>query len=181
MVRIGDPSPRPDEVSYLVPTSFDLKQEVREWEGTTPVVKAISTPLTTGATKIEAVVLDELYLHRGEVTVSRHQLEPFLIKFNKEHAEAMASMSRLKHHGIIINVQPWCRLQAALGVALFFRVCLYLEGVPIHVWNLELINRIMGMMCSLECIDTNLLHHDDTRTIDLWAWMVNPSKIPKYL
>jgi len=44
-----------------------------------------------------------------------------------------------------------------------------------------LIERIVGINSSLECIDTNLLHPDDTRTIDLWAWTANPSKIPKRL
>ena len=72
MARIGDPSTRPDEATYLVPTSLDLEQEVQEWEGTTFVVMAISALPTTGPKEIEAVVLDELCLRRGDVTVSRH-------------------------------------------------------------------------------------------------------------
>ena len=48
MARIGDPSTRPDEATYLVPTSLNLEQEVQEWEGTTHVVMAISAPPTTG-------------------------------------------------------------------------------------------------------------------------------------
>ena len=119
MARIGDPSNRPDEATYLVPTSLDLEQEVQEWEGTALVVMAISALPTTGPKDIEDIVLDELCLRRGDVTVSRHQPEPFLIKFNKkEHAEEAASMARLKHHGIIINVRPWRSLHAALGAAL---------------------------------------------------------------
>ncbi|CAN6349515.1 unnamed protein product [Urochloa humidicola] len=180
MARIGDPSTRPEEDCYLVPTSFDLEQEVKEWEGTALVVKAMSAPASTGIREIEAVVLDELCLQRGDVRVSRHQPEPFLIKFNnKHHAEEAANMSCLRHHGIVINVRPWRSLAAALGAALFFRVRLCLEGVPVHAWNPDLVERIVGMNCSLECIETNLLHPDDTRTIDLWAWTANPSKIPK--
>ena len=72
MARIGDPSTRQDEATYLVPTSLDLEQEVQEWEGTALVVMAISAPPTTGPKEIEAVVLDELCLRRGDVTVSRH-------------------------------------------------------------------------------------------------------------
>ncbi|CAO2034925.1 unnamed protein product [Urochloa humidicola] len=182
MARIGDPCTRPDEDSFLVPTSFDLEQEVKEWEGTALVVKEMSAPASTSAREIEAVVLDELCLRKGDVTVFRHQPEPFLIKFNrKEHAEEAASMSCLKHHGIVINVRPWRSLSVALGAALFFRVRLCLEGVPIHAWNVDLIERMVGRTCSLECIDTNLLQPDDTRTIDLWAWTASPSHIPKRL
>ncbi|CAN6356756.1 unnamed protein product [Urochloa humidicola] len=136
MSKIGDPATRPDEASFLVPTSFDLEQELKEWEGTALVVTAMSAPPTTGAREILAVVLDEMQLQQGEVTVSRHQPEPFLIKFNnKKLAEKATKMSCLKHHGIIINVRPWRSLAAALGAALFFRVRLCLEGVPIHAWK----------------------------------------------
>lgn len=144
------------------------------------MVKAMSAPVSTGIREIEAVVLDELRLHRGEVTVSRHQPKPFLIKFsNPRHAEEAFKRSCLRHHGIVINVRPWRSLDAELAASLLFRVRLCLEGIPAHVWTPEIVERLIGRTCSLECMDTNFLHTDDTRTIDLWAWTANPSKIPK--
>ncbi|KAG2641740.1 hypothetical protein PVAP13_2KG232958 [Panicum virgatum] len=64
---------------------------------------------------------------------------------------------------------------------MFFRVRLCLEGIPVHAWNPEIVERLIGRSYALECIDTDLLHPDDTRTIDVWAWTPNPSKIPKCL
>ncbi|XP_025827103.1 uncharacterized protein LOC112902307 [Panicum hallii] len=119
-------------------------------------------------------------LHRGEVVVSRHQPQPFLLKFaNRRLTEEAAAMRYIKHHGVVLNVRPWRSLEAALGAAMFFRVRLCLEGIPVHAWNPEIVERLIGRSCALECIDTNLLHPDDTRTIDVWAWTPNPSRIPK--
>lgn len=50
-----------------------------------------------------------------------------------------------------------------------------------HAWMPKIVERLIGRTCVLECIDTNLLHPDDTITIDLWAWTSNPCKIPKKL
>nr|TKW40580.1 LOW QUALITY PROTEIN: hypothetical protein SEVIR_1G254800v2 [Setaria viridis] len=44
---------------------------------------------------------------------------------------------------------------------------------------LELVERIVGCTSSLQCVDTDLLHLIDTRGIELWAWMADPSRILK--
>lgn len=135
-----------------------------------------------GGARGEAVVLDEMRLHRGEVVVSRHQPQPFLLKFtNRRLTDEAAAMRYIKHHGVVLNVRPWWSLEAALGAAMFFRVRLCLEGIPVHAWNPEIVEWLIGRSCALECIDTNLLHPEDTGTIDVWAWTPNPSRIPKCL
>ncbi|CAN6170278.1 unnamed protein product [Urochloa humidicola] len=182
MSRLGDPCTRPNEEFFFVPFSFDLEKEAQEWEGTALVVMAMSAPPSTGVREVEAVVLDEMRLHKGDVVVSRHQPQPFLLKFaSRRLAEEAAGMRCIKHHGVILNVRPWRSLEAAFGAAMFFRVRLCLEGIPVHAWNPEIVERLIGRTCALDCIDTNLLHPDDTRTIDVWAWTPNPSRIPKRL
>jgi hypothetical protein len=68
MAKLGYPSTRPDEDTFFVPTSFDLEQEVLEWESSAMVVAAMRAPATMGVREIEAVVLDEMCLHRGDRT-----------------------------------------------------------------------------------------------------------------
>ncbi|CAN6305403.1 unnamed protein product [Urochloa humidicola] len=182
MSRLGDPCTRPDEESLFVSLSFDLDKKAKEWEETTLIVMAMSAPASTGVREDEAAVLHEMRLHHGEVAVSRHQPQPFLLKFaNRRHAEKAATMRCIKHNNIMLNVRPWRSLESTLGVALFFRIRICLEGVPIHAWTPGIVERLFGCTCALECIDTNLLRPDDTRTIDVWAWTPNPSRIPKKL
>lgn len=55
----------------------------------------------------------------------------------------------------------------SLGVALFYRVRLVLDGVPRQVWQPELVERIVVRTYSLQCIGTSLLHTSDTQGIEL--------------
>ncbi|KAF0935946.1 hypothetical protein E2562_037436 [Oryza meyeriana var. granulata] len=51
-----------------------------------------------------------------------------------------------------------------------------------HVWAADVAERLIGRTCTLEQIETDLVHpvdSGDTRTINLWAWMANPSSISK--
>jgi hypothetical protein len=70
-------------------------------------------------------------------------------------------------------------LRATLGISLLFRVKLCLDGVPRHVWNVDIMERIVGVRCALEDIETNLQRPKETKTIDVWAWTANPCLISK--
>lgn len=56
---------------------------------------------------------------------------------------------------------------------------LYLDGILGHAWTPEIVERIVGRRCALQCINMDLVQSLDTRHIDLWAWMADPSTIPK--
>lgn len=63
------------------------------------------------------------------------------------------------------------------GTVLLFQVRLCLDGVPMHAWRMDITERLIGRNCALEGIDTD--QPEETKTINLWAWMANPSSIPK--
>ncbi|CAN6217852.1 unnamed protein product [Urochloa humidicola] len=62
---------------------------------------------------------------------------------------------------------------------IFFRVRLCLNGIPSHVWTPDIVERVIGSRCALQCINTDLVEPKDTRHIDLWAWTADPSEISK--
>ena len=57
------------------------------------------------------------------------------------------------------------------------RLCL--DGIPAHAWTPEIVERVVGYKCAVQCIVTDLVQPDDTRHIELWAWTADPSEIPK--
>lgn len=116
----------------------------------------------------------------GEVSVSRHFPEAFLIKFKfGHHCSAALQKGKAAATGVEVFFTKWWSLQDAEGAALLFRVRLCLDGVPMHAWRTNIAERIIGSNCALEGIDTNLDQPEETKTINLWAWMANPSSIPK--
>ncbi|CAO2201038.1 unnamed protein product [Urochloa humidicola] len=179
----GDPSTRPDAETVFVPNSFALEHDVRDWESTTLVPWAMHLPRDAGARDIEAMLLQALHLQKGALTVTLHQPEPYLIRFERgeDCAAAMAHRRGRFHgrNGLDICLRPWKSLSTAMGMRLFFRVRLCLDGIPGHTWTPEIVERVIGNKCALQCINTDLVQPVDTRHIDLWAWTPNPSDIPK--
>ncbi|EEE55243.1 hypothetical protein OsJ_03125 [Oryza sativa Japonica Group] len=183
MSQLGDPATRPEEDTCFIPTSYAIDEELREWSETAVVSWAAHAPPTTEPRDVEQAFLDEFKLRRGEVAVSLHHPQAFLIKFqHRQHCEEALAKGYVKRHGIEIHFIKWRSLESALGVALMFRVRLCLDGVPMHAWAADIAERIIGRTCALEQIETDVVHpveSGNTRSIDLWAWTANPSTIPK--
>lgn len=183
MSQLGDPATRPEEDTCFIPTSYAIDEELREWSETAAVSWAARAPPTTEPRDVEQAFLDEFKLRRGEVAVSLHHPQAFLIKFqHRRHCEEALAKGYVKRHGIEIHFIKWRSLESALGVALMFRVRLCLDGVPMHAWAADIAERIIGRTCALEQIETDVVHpveSGNTRSIDLWAWTANPSTIPK--
>ena len=153
-MALGDPNTRPEEETVFVPNSFDLERNRRDWENCTLVPWALHLPRGAGAEDIEHLLIDELHLRRGEVTVFVNQPEPYLIRFE---------------NAIDICVRRWRSLTHALGMRIFFRVRLYLDCIPDHAWTPDIVERVIGSRCALQCINTDLVQGTDMRHIDLWA------------
>ncbi|KAF0909404.1 hypothetical protein E2562_036049 [Oryza meyeriana var. granulata] len=132
------------------------------------------------ASDVEAAAMEEFRLHASEVVVSRHHPEAFLIKFlHQHHCIEALQKEYAKRRGIEVHFIKWRSLKSAEGTALMFRVKLYFDGVPRHAWMPDVVERLIGRRCTLEHLVINLVYPTETRSIDLWAWMVNPSSIPK--
>lgn len=80
-----------------------------------------------------------------------------------------------------IYLRPCRSLTHALGMRLFYRVrlCLDGNGIPDHAWMPDTVERVIGNRCVLHCINTDLVQLADTRHIDVWTWTANPSDTPK--
>lgn len=124
--------------------------------------------------------MDELRLCRGAMTISVHQPEPYLIRFERpEDCAVERAKGRFTRRGIDICVGPWRSLTHAFGMRIFYRVRLCIDGIPTHAWTPEIVERVIGSKCALQYIITDLVQLHDTRHIDLWAWAEDPSTISK--
>ncbi|CAO2150853.1 unnamed protein product [Urochloa humidicola] len=176
----GDPETRPDVETVFVPSSHELDRDARDWESCAHVPWALHLPHGDGARAIEELLVEQLHLHPRDVTVLVHQPEPYLIRFeSSEHCRAARDKVRFRGHGIDICLRPWRSLTHALGMRIFYRVWLCLDGIPIHAWTPNIVEHVIGRRCAVQCINTDLVQPRDSRHIDLWAWTADPSEIPK--
>nr|TKW29822.1 hypothetical protein SEVIR_3G420500v2 [Setaria viridis] len=179
-MAIGDPHTRPEVETIFVSDSFHLVHNARDWEACALVPWALHLPPGAGARDIAGLISRELHLRHGEVNVTLHQPEPYLIRFVSETQAAEAwRRGRFTGGGIDICLRPWRSLTHALGFRIFYRVRLCLDGIPSHAWTPEIVERVIGHKCALQHIVTDLVQPADSRHIELWAWTVDPSEIPK--
>ncbi|CAN6347307.1 unnamed protein product [Urochloa humidicola] len=179
-MSLSDPNTRPDEETIYVPNSFDLERDARDWEECTLVPWALHLPQGAGAQEIEDLPLDKPELQRRVLT------SPF-ISWNHSSFGSSTTPTVIKRAGVedsrgeasrsayVISAASRARLAkgSSSGCASTSTTSLSTPGPP------DIIERIIGMTCALQCINSDLVQPLDTRHIDLWAWTVNPSSIPK--
>jgi hypothetical protein len=139
-------------------------------------------PRDAGARDIASLLADKLRLEGRDISVTLHQPEPYIIRFeNPDHAAAamVSNKGLLRGRGIDICLRRWRSLSHALGFRFFYRVKLCLDGIPDHAWTSAIVERVIGHRCALHTIITDLVQPEDSRHIELWAWTANPSEIPK--
>jgi hypothetical protein len=104
---VGDPHNRPEEEMVFVPNSFVTSRDAKDWESCTLVPWAMHLPRHTGARDIERLITDDLNLQPGDVAVTLHQPEPYLIRFvHAHHAAAAEIKGRFQGIGIDLCVCP---------------------------------------------------------------------------
>jgi hypothetical protein len=132
-MAVGDPQERADVETVIVPNSFDMIRDARDWEACALVPWAMHLPRDAGACDIATLLADKLRLEAKDISVTLHQPEPYIIRFeNPDHTAAASNKGRFRGRGIDICLRRWRSLSHALGFRFFYRVKLCLDGIPDH-------------------------------------------------
>ncbi|KAL5198022.1 hypothetical protein ABZP36_001534 [Zizania latifolia] len=181
MATLGDANTRLEEVSYVVPAMVHLNKELRRHKALSAMAWLVQPLPPVEPAFIANAIEREFGLNQEDFTVHRHYPEDFRLNFHHQrHRDLVSEARKLKLDGLDIHVRPWKLLRHAFGAALRFRVKICIEGIPIHAWRPEVDAAIVGTHYTMDTIDTPYDDSSfDSRTIDVWAWTVNPSLIPK--
>jgi hypothetical protein len=164
----------------FVPNSFAIGRYTCDWESCALVPWAMHLPSNAGPRDIQALIIRELKLQPREVSVTLHQPEPYMILFEHMlHAAAARNKGRFTGRGLDICLRLWRSLSNALAFRIFYHARLCLDEILPHVWTPEIVERVIGHRCVLQYIVTDLVQPADTRRIELWTWMMDPSENPK--
>lgn len=180
MAFLGAPDTCPEEDYCTVNNTPWLDRDRKEWETTTLVAWVLKGGSSAYDKTIAAAVRWRFSLHRGEVTVSLHHPEEYLLKFDSKRTQDRVLDSKKFHHeDLELHVRPWRAVSHAFGAAMFFLLRLCLEGLPVYAWTPDIAARHVGRKCSLKALEGVSASKEDTRTLNLWAWTSNPSTIAK--
>nr|CCI55297.1 PH01B001G05.20 [Phyllostachys edulis] len=154
MTFLGAPDTRPEE-DYCVVNSYpQLDRARQDWEATTLVAWVLKGDANADDRAVAEAVRRCFGLRREDVDVSLHHPETFLLKFVSKHTrDRVREAKKFQHDTLEIHVRPW-----RAG---------------------DVVEQVVGRKCSLHSIEGVSASREDTRTLNLWAWMANPSSIPK--
>ncbi|KAM0881449.1 hypothetical protein ACQ4PT_032930 [Festuca glaucescens] len=177
---IGSAATRPEEDTVIIATSFELDQEMKDWEATAAIGWVVNGNRKIKAKAIDRAIRKEFRLSHRDLNVCPHQPVQFLLKFeHKAHCTEVLKRGRIKADNALLQLWPWHPLEHAFGATMSFRVRLCLEGVPAYGLTPYVAERIIGRRCSFDRLDDSSALLTSARSLDCWAWTANPSSIPK--
>lgn len=178
----GAPSTRPDEDTVVIPFSYDLDRDLRDWEGTAAIAWAPGAPGKLDVRAVDRGIRSEFRLSHSEVAVTSHHPEEFFIKFvHKAHADDALTKGKIRVHGTLVQIRPWRPLSRAYATAMSFRVLLKMENVPAYAWTPHVVERIICRRCSFDRLEPRSAFMETTESLYVWVWTTNPSAIPKII
>ncbi|KAJ1287526.1 hypothetical protein BS78_02G017000 [Paspalum vaginatum] len=116
----------------------------------------------------------------GDVSVVKSFPEDFLVTFtHRHHRDAAVACRDFPYGSLDIRIREWQPMTHGDPEDLKFHVRLCLEGIPLHAWNESIAKRTVASSYVLDYVEGQSLRKEDTCTLNLWAWMADPSYIPK--
>ncbi|KAM0825524.1 hypothetical protein ACQ4PT_069500 [Festuca glaucescens] len=177
---IGSAVTRLEEDIVIIATSFELGQEMKDWEATAAIAWVVNGNRNIEAKAINRAVRKEFRLSHRDINVCPHQPVQFLLKFeHKAHCTEVLKCGRIKADNALLQLRPWCPLEHAFGAAMSYRVRLCLEGIPAYGHTPYVAERIIARRCSFDRLDNSSALMTNARSLDCWASTANPSSIPQ--
>lgn len=176
MAQLGDLKTRPVEGVVFISTSHIIDGELRETESTVVVTWAMRVPPSVTAKDVECAIAYEFGLCIGELTVSLHFPEAFLLKYkHRRHCEETVKQGFAKGHRIEVHFIQCCSLKNATGSALMYRVKLCLDGVPMHLWALDINIQESNWIRDIDILRITTVEHIQ-QFVHLWSMIrrMNP-------
>lgn len=116
---IGSAATRPEEDTVIIATSFELDQEMKDWEATAAIDWVVNGNRKIEAKAIDRAILKEFRLSHRDLNICPHQPVQFLLKFeHKAHCTEVLKRGRIKADNALLQLRPWRPLEHAFGAAM---------------------------------------------------------------
>ncbi|CAD6268370.1 unnamed protein product [Miscanthus lutarioriparius] len=114
-----------------------------------------------------------------EMRTTRHQPEDFLIIFEHPCQRTRALMTGgIRVKGVSFNIIPWTEHKHGRKVTWWYHVCMAIENLPRDVWNLDVVQSLLGEVCVFDKIDRASFRQHSSEILYCWAWMWYPDLLP---
>jgi hypothetical protein len=180
MAYPGDPRARPNWARCVITATGTIKRNRDELIGRTVVCWLNGNSHDTNPDHVNNALDEQLRISRCEARVVKHYPEQYLVFFFDSRAyHRTIGIDHITSCGRVFNFAPWTECRYAMASKFKFRVKLRIESLPVHAWNEEVVAQVIGGQCAIHYVEEHSRRCDRTRTYDLWAWCLDPTKVPK--
>lgn len=180
MVRPGDPDSRPKETFTVAASSQEMDRELDSLSTHAVVAWLGGVRPDTSLRTVTRAFCSQFGVRANDIKVAEHYPEDFFITFtHRHHRDAAVAQRDFKYGSIDFRVRQWQLPTHGDHDDFQYHVRLCLEGIPLHAWNESIAKRAVTRSCTLDYVEEQSLRKEDARTLNLWAWTVDPSNIPK--
>ncbi|XP_048533142.1 uncharacterized protein LOC125512119 [Triticum urartu] len=183
MPRLGEPASRPAEGFVVMASTPDMDAQAAALANVAALVWLGGNRPRINVATMEEAIHRYTRVPKADITVVPHHPEDFFVKFTFPHHRDLltAAPGKFSHGDLDIHAANWRSLTRADAASFHHHVHLCLEEVPLQAWSEEAVGKIIGSSCILHYFDIATLQKVDATTLDLRAWCVNPSTIPKVM
>ncbi|CAL4891874.1 unnamed protein product [Urochloa decumbens] len=129
--------------------------------------------------QVEQYLLQHFQLDAEDAEVRLYRPDDFLIVFRRRidadrvlHAEPPASAA------FQLSFMRWRREARAVAAPLQYKVILDMRGIPAHLWEVDIAQRIVGSSCLIIQAAPDVSSKRNMRTFTVAAWAVDPDLVP---
>jgi len=176
----GDPRARLASDSVFITATGDIKRRRDALVGRAAVCWLQGNSHDSQTYHVANALRSKLGMDLMEFQVVKHYPKQYLVILANERLRQRATRQQyLEDEGRIFNFASWSEGREAVDTNLEFRVNVRIEGIPPHAWGQDVAALILGRSCAIHYVEEHTCRQERTRTYDLWAWSVDPCKIPK--
>lgn len=169
------------DVCYI-DRSFNVDQKEAKLESSAVLVQVVGTRPEVWPQDALAAIAAQFNFDPEGLTLRRvSPPEDFLLEL-PDHASVLTVLQgdRMVHTPrFTLRLKPWSRLVNAEQGALYHKVLIELERLPLHVWDYGTAAELLSPFCCVESVDPETVAHRDFSTFRVVARTTRPEFIPE--
>lgn len=177
--HLGHPSNRPPRVKTVMVITREIKADLFDLQATAVRITISSSPYPDTVTR---AIENRMGIPFGEMQVTYHNPNNFLARFRttafRNQAVAKGSFRFAGEECALLPYQEDVHSDLHFPGAFRYRVRLLLEGLPLHAWRAESVNKLLASCDRFDPTKDETRLHMDTSISRIWAWTHDPNAIP---
>ncbi|CAL4898611.1 unnamed protein product [Urochloa decumbens] len=148
--------------------------------GSALVAMVAGTRPEVSSAQVELYLLDHFHLGSEDAEVRRYSPDDFLIVFRRRiDADRVLHAEHPANAAFTLTFRRWRREARAVSTPLLFKVLLELRGVPAHLWEVDIAQRIVGASCLIIQAAPETTSRRDMQVFTVAAWAVDPDLVAR--